>query len=278
MQDLGYYNGKVAPLNEMTVPMNDRACYFGDGVYDAAYSRRYRIFALEEHIRRFFRNAESIGIRIPMGKQELFALLNELVRKVDTDENFVYFQVSRGTERRRHDYTEREGNLWVMITPRKIDESDGKATCITVEDTRFLHCNIKTLNLLPSVLAAQKAKEAGADEAIFHRGGRVTECSHCNVHILQNGTLITPPADHLILAGVGRAHLMRAAAQFGMEVVERPFSVQEMLLADEIMLTSAGIPCKGVGKIDGVAVGGKDAARLQDIKNYLCEEFNEETR
>ena len=114
MENLGYYNGKFGPLEEMTVPMNDRVHWFGDGVYDAGPCRNYNIFAIDEHIDRFFNSAALLDIVMPVTKQELKDLLNDLVKKVDTGDLFVYYQVTRGTGIRDHAYTEGPGNLWVM--------------------------------------------------------------------------------------------------------------------------------------------------------------------
>src|SRR5699024_4867094 len=108
---------------------------------------------------------------------------------------------------RNHAFTEGAGNLWVMLKPAEISDGIEPIKLITMEDTRFLHCNIKTLNLIPSVMASEKAKEAGCQETIFYRkGGRVTECAHSNCHILKDGKLYTAPTDNLILPGIARAH------------------------------------------------------------------------
>ena len=113
MKTLGYYNGTYDELDRMMVPMNDRVCYFGDGVYDAGPCRNYHIFAIDEHIDRFFNNAALLEIRMPCTKAELKALLQELVQKLDTGDLFVYYQVTRGTGMRDHPFTEGTGNLWV---------------------------------------------------------------------------------------------------------------------------------------------------------------------
>ena len=106
MKNIAYYNGKTAPIEEMMVPMNDRACYFGDGVYDATYCRNYKIYMLDAHIDRFFSSAAQLDIVIPHTKAELAELLSELVRKVDCPEQFVYWQVTRADEgkNRNHNY------------------------------------------------------------------------------------------------------------------------------------------------------------------------------
>ncbi|NMC58044.1 MAG: D-amino acid aminotransferase, partial [Candidatus Methanofastidiosa archaeon] len=102
MKNLGYYNGEYDLIENMKIPMNDRVCYFGDGVYDATYSRNHNIFALDEHIDRFFNSAGLLQIKIPYTKDELKALLKEMVKKVDSGEQFVYWQVTRGTGMRNH--------------------------------------------------------------------------------------------------------------------------------------------------------------------------------
>ena len=215
MKTLGYYNGTYDELDRMMVPMNDRVCYFGDGVYDAGPCRNYHIFAIDEHIDRFFNNAALLEIRMPCTKAELKALLQELVQKLDTGDLFVYYQVTRGTGMRDHPFTEGTGNLWVTLKPAAPPQLAEKIRLITVEDTRFYHCNIKTLNLIPSVMASQRAKEKGCQEAVFHRGDRVTECAHSNCHILKDGRLITAPLDNLILPGIARAHLINICEKSG---------------------------------------------------------------
>ena len=102
MKNLGYYNGKFGLLEEMTVPMLDRVCYFGDGVYDATYSRNHKIYNLDAHINRFFNSAKLLEINIPHTKEEMKEILSEMVRKVDDGEQFVYWQVTRGTGIRNH--------------------------------------------------------------------------------------------------------------------------------------------------------------------------------
>jgi D-alanine transaminase len=149
--------------------------------------------------------------------------------------------------------------------------------CITLEDTRFYHCNIKTLNLLPNVIATQKTVEAGMDEAILHRGDIVTECAHSNISILKDGTLITHPADNLILAGTGRAHLLEACKKLGISIVERNYTVDELMNADEILITSASALCMRVLEVDQQAVGGKASATVKALQDDLLRDFLEKT-
>ena len=277
MKTLGYYNGTYDELENMKIPMNDRVCFFGDGVYDAGPSHNYRIFALDEHVDRFFNSAAMLRIQMPCTKEELKTLLKDLVKKMDTGDLFVYYQVTRGTGIRNHEFTDGPGNLWVTLKPAPVPSIWEKINLITVEDTRFFHCNIKTLNLIPNVMAAQRAKEEGCGEAVFHRGDRVTECAHSNCHILKGGRLITAPADQLILPGIARAHLIRMCEKLEIPVDERPFTVAEMMGADEVLVTSSSKFCLSAGQIDGIPVGGKAAGLLERLQSALEEEFLRET-
>ncbi|WP_160672285.1 D-amino acid aminotransferase [Clostridium sp. C8-1-8] len=279
MENLGFYNGEYDLIENMKIPMNDRVCYFGDGVYDATYSRNHKIFALDEHIDRFYNSAGLLSIKIPYTKEELKGLLQEMVKKVDCGEQFVYWQVTRGTGMRNHIFPEEniKANIWIVLTPRNIKDMSKKIKLITIEDTRFLHCNIKTLNLLPSVMAAQKTEEAGCDEAIFHRGDRVTECAHSNVSIIKNGVFKTAPADNLILPGIARAHIIKMCKKFNIPVDETPFTLKELMEADEVIVTSSGQFCMSACEIDGKPVGGKASEVVERLQNALLEEFLEET-
>ena len=274
MKRLGYYNGVYGPLEEMTVPMNDRVSWFGDGVYDAGPCRNYHIFALDEHVDRFFRNAAALQIEMPVSKEELKDTLNRLVHELDTGNLFVYYQVTRGTGVRKHAFTEGPGNLWITMNPAEIADGHVPIRLVTTEDTRFFHCNIKTLNLIPSVMAAQKAELAGCQEAVFYRpGGRVTECAHSNVHILSGGVLYTAPTDNLILPGIARAHLLRACEALEIPYREEAFSLTELFDADEVIVTSSSNLCLRAEQIDGRSVGGKDPALYERLRKYLLEEF-----
>jgi len=273
VKNLGYYNGKIGLIEEMSVPMNDRAGYFGDGIYDATYSRNHIIYALDEHIDRFYNSARLVGMEVPMTKEALADLLCDLVRRVDDGEQFVYWQLTRGTSPRNHAFPDVTPNLWVMLKPAAVKDTYQPIKLITMEDTRFLHCNIKTLNLLPNVLAAQRAESSGAHEAVFHRGDRVTECAHSNVHIIKNETFITAPTDNLILPGIARAHLIRTAKALGYAVEERPFTVSELMAADEVIISSAGSFCLAAAEVDGIPVGGRAPVMLRRMQDALVEDW-----
>ena len=279
MENLGYYNGRYDLLENMTVPMNDRACYFGDGLFEVAYCRNYKIYALDEHMDRMYDSAAALGINIPHTKEEFSAIIYDMVNKLDSDEQHVYWQVSRGTQPRNHaPAADMVANVWIMLRPMKLKDIYTTMKVITLEDTRFFHCNMKTLNLIPTVMASAAAEAAGADEAVFHRNGRVTECAHSNVSIiLSDGSLKTAPADNLILPGVARAHLIKTCREFGIPVREEPYTLDELMGADEIIVTASGTLCRPICEVDGVRVGGKAPELLKKLQDALLGDFMAKT-
>lgn len=273
MEDLGYYNGKYAPLDEMMVPMNDRVCYFGDGVYDATHCANHKILFIDEHIDRFFNSAGLLRISLPYTKEELKDILNDMVSKVDGDSMFVYWQATRGTAPRNHAFPKVPSNLWIMIRPSTLKDFNERIKLTSMEDTRFLHCNIKTLNLIPSVMASEKASEEGCDETIFHRGNIVTECAHSNVSILKDGVLKTHPTDHYILPGIARAHIIKMCKKLGIPVDETPFTMEELKDADEVIVSSSSNFCMIAGSLHGKPIGGKDPELINKLQEKLIEEY-----
>lgn len=130
--------------------------FFGDGVYDATVGANGKVYLMQDHLDRFYTSARALDIHIPMLKDELGRLLTDLLAKVDGTTHFVYWQVTRGIETRNHVYAEDlPGKLWVSIRQNHLNDPDVPIKLNTEEDTRFYHCNIKTLNLLPSVAATQ---------------------------------------------------------------------------------------------------------------------------
>lgn len=280
MRNLGFYNGTVGLIEDISIPMLDRGMYFGDGVYEATFTINHNIFALNEHIDRLYRSAALVDIKIPYTKNELKVILKDLVRMVDDDKQFVYWQITRGTAPRKHNYSnELEGNLYITLTPyNDIGNFKKKLKVITIEDTRFLHCNIKTLNLMVNVMASQKAAEAGCDEAIFHRGNIVTEASHSNVHIIKGGKLKTHPTDNLILPGISRMHILEICKKCNIKVVEEPFTLDELMDADEILISSSSKVVIDVNEINGKHVGGKNYKIVKLIQDEYMKKIIEETK
>jgi D-alanine transaminase len=279
MENLGYYNGKYDLIENMQIPMLDRVCWFGDGIYDATYSHNHNIFDLDAHLDRFYNSARLLDITIPVSRKELAKLLSELVLKVDSGDQFVYMQVTRGSGLREHVYEENiKGNLWITLTPSSISDTYKPIDVITYEDKRFHYCNVKTLNLIPSCLAATSANRANCQEAIFVRDNIVTECAHSNVSIFKNNAVITHPLNDEILPGTARLRLLAFAKKLGYAVEERNYTIDELMNADEIVVHSTGSFCIPVKTVNGVKVGGKAPEMLKKIQDTLVEDFYNMTK
>jgi len=277
---VGYYNGTIGPLEEMTVPMMDRALYFGDGIYEATCVSNGIPFALDEHLDRMYNSLRLMEIPFTMEREQVRA---ELQKVIDAAEpcpiQLLYWQISRGVAPRNHPFPADDVRpaMMAFIKPHAMKSMDKAYRLISMEDIRFKMCNIKTLNLIPSVLANQRAVEQGCDEAVFHRGERVTECAHSNISILKDGVLRTAPTDELILPGITRKHLLTLAQEFGISTAEQPFTMKELMDADEVIVTSSSALCMKTESIDGIPVGGKDPVRLKLLQDAYAEKFRKET-
>ena len=278
MQAIAYYDGKIGAPEELMVPFNDRVHFFGDGVYDATVGANGKVYLLRDQLDRFYTSAKALDIHIPMEKAALGELLTDLLGKVDGTTHFVYWQVTRGINDRNHVYPEgMPGKLWVMIRPNHLNDPDVPIRLVTAPDTRFYHCNIKTLNLIPSVMAAQDAARRGVQETVFHRDGIVTECAHSNVSILKNGVFYSHPNDELILRGIAKTHMIQACYRLGIQVMEKPFTLDELRDADEIIVTSSSNFCLHACELDGAPAGGKDPATLKAIQDAVLQEYYDYT-
>lgn len=280
MKDIAYYNGKIGRIDEVQAPITDRGLYFGDGVYDAAMVRNKKIFALDDHLDRFYNSLSLLRIEPPMERSELAATLNDLVSRLDTDApHMLYWQSTRAAAHRKHAFPAgAKATLMAFAEACPLDRHDHPYKLITVEDTRFLHCNIKTLNLIPSVIAYQRCIEQGCQETVFHRGERVTECAHSNILIIKDGVLCTPPRDNLILPGITLKHLLMLAEKNGIPTSEAPFTMQELADADEIIVSSSGGLCIQAVELDGKPIGGKDPKTLKTLQDAYAEFYAEDTK
>ena len=274
MDCIAYYDGTIGAPDELVVPFNDRSHFFGDGIYEAAMAAGGTIFALDDHLDRFYSSAVPFDIRIPLPKDELASLLTDLLAKVDDGMKLVYWQVTRGIAPREHAYDENMvGKLWVMIRPEKLVDPSVPLKLISMEDRRFGYGNVKTLNLMPAVKYSQAALAAHADEAVLHRDGVVTECAHSNVSILKDGVFYSHPNDEHILRGIAKTHLIQACYRESVPVVERAFTLDQLEDADEIIVTSSSNLCTFANQLDGKPVGGRDPQTLGKLRRAVYQDF-----
>lgn len=274
MKNLGYYNGRYGLLEYMSVPMLDRSITFGDAVYESVYARNYILYRIDEHIDRFFDSCGKMDIRLSFTKNKLKDIIFDLNAKVDSHEQMIYWQASRGTQLRSHVYDgDLIANLLIMIFPRSIYPPEKKIKMITAADTRHDYCHIKNGNLLTNTIERTRAAREGCDEVIFIRDNSVTECSHSNIAILKDGVLITAPVGNSVLNGIARKHLIEKCKNSGIKTEERFFTVAEMKNADVVINCSAGALCNEVESIDGEKVGGKGGELFDTLQKSIFDDF-----
>src|SRR5690625_4579238 len=212
------------------VNIEDRGYQFGDGVYEVIGVYEGKPFMLDEHMERLKRSAREIQLSLPYSTDQLKSKLVELVAINKLGEGIIYMLVSRGTASREHYFPDADVSPITIAYTREEErmtatEEQG-ATAVLTEDIRWLRCDIKTLNLLPNVLAKQKAVENNAIEAILHSGETVTEASASNVFIVKDGELFTHPANNYILSGITRKKIIQLCETLGIKVNEETFTVR----------------------------------------------------
>ncbi len=269
MKRVGYYNGKIGNIDEMMMPVCDRSVFFGDAVYEAVLVLNHKPFTLDLHLTRLYNSLNLTHIPFAMSKEELTKEVDKVIEASDATCSMLYIQVTRGAAPRKHEYPANAvPNLIMSVTPLTLPDKDKKASLLTMEDQRFKYCNIKTTNLLPNVFAAQKATDAGATEALQHRGDRLTEAAHSSILMIKDGTVVMPPLDELILPGITRLIIEQLCQENHIPTETRIISVDEVFNADEIILCSTTKNIVYVYTIDGKPVGGKNqplAKRLQEL-------------
>lgn len=273
MSGIVYYNGKFDAWEKTKIPLTDRGLFFGDGVYDMAIGRGGKIYQCRKHVKRLLNNAALIGIEQFINEDELVNLLEECVKRSCLFEYTIYFHITRSSSKRIHTAYKAGANLMVAVDDFKISCPKDTVSLIGYEDKRYHYCNIKTLNLLPSVLAASEADARGCDEAVFHRGNIVTECAHSNVFIMNDGSLITHPNCELILPGITAENLICVANETGIRVIRRAFTMQEAYSADELIITSTTRFARIADMLDGVRIGGNDRETAVMLCNKVYENF-----
>ncbi len=233
-----FYNGEFYKSSDLRIPITDRGLFFGDGIYEALIGKHGGIYLEEDHFDRFFRNAEIMDLHPNFSREELSGWLREIILRSGLSEYFIYFQLTRYSEERTHSYASKKSNLLITVREHTTPDRNTRLKLITEEDKRHLMCNVKTLNLIPAVLASKRAESLACDEAVFIRDGYVTECAHSNISIIKNGILITHPTDNLILPGITRKRMLFLAERLGIPYKESPFTKAELISSDAAIVTS----------------------------------------
>ena len=258
MPRIAYVNGRYIDHRKAAVHVEDRGYQFADGVYEVCEIARGFIVDAERHLDRLDRSLSELAMDWPIHRSALMVVIREVVRRNRVRDGLVYLQVTRGVAPRDHVFPA-STRPSLVVTAKKIDQDKVRLRAetgmkvITVPENRWDRVDIKTVGLLPNVLAKQKAKEAGAHEAWFvDPDGTVKEGASTNAWIVtQDGVLVTRPADHGILRGITRTTLFDVAASLGLRIEERAFTVEEALAAREAFLSSATTLATSIVAIDG---------------------------
>lgn len=261
MSRISYVNGQYVPHRAALVHVEDRGYQFADGVYEVVAVHKGKLVDEAGHLDRLERSLRELRIPLPMSRGALRIVMRELLRRNGLRQGIIYIQVTRGVARRDHPFPTAATPSVVMTAARKPapDESvleTGKKA-ISVPEIRWERCDIKSVSLLPNVLAKQAAREAGAHEAWFvDRAGVVTEGSSTNAWIVnRDGDLVTRPTGNEILSGITRASVMRLAREEGIRLVERSFTLEEAKEAREAFITSATSYVLPIVQIDDAVIG-----------------------
>lgn len=263
MSRIAYVNGRYLPLAQASVNVEDRGYQFADGVYEVCEVKGGRLVDERRHLERLGRSLSELRIVMPMAVESLGVILREVVRRNRVRWGVVYLQITRGVSRRDFAFPSPNTRPSIVVTARNLDlanvekrAADGVAV-ISVPETRWGRVDIKSVSLLPNVLAKQAAREHGAYEAWFvDKQGFVTEGSSSNAWIVtKNGTVVTRQVDTAILKGITRTVVLDIIAAEGLKLDVRPFTIDEAQQAREAFITSASQTVMPVVKIDGRPVG-----------------------
>ena len=261
MARIAYVNGRYVPHREAAVHVEDRGYQFADGVYEVIAVRAGRFVDAGPHLDRLDRSLRELRIEPPMGRSSLTHVLSEIRRRNRIDNGIIYLQATRGVARRDHPFPAESETALVVTGSRRPPPDPGiletGVDTISVPDNRWKRCDIKSVSLLPNILAKQTAREAGAYEAVFvDEQGFVTEGGSTNVWIVTpGGELLTRELDHGILAGVTRGTVVKLAESLGLSFAERRFTIEEARRAREAFVTSATSYVTPVVRIDEAVIG-----------------------
>jgi D-alanine transaminase len=259
MPDIGFVNGWFTPLDEATVSVEDRGFQFGDGIYEVIRTYHGEPFQLDAHLARLERSAKAIELSLPWSVQQWATHVRDGITRSGYAESKVYLQLTRGAAPRDHVFPAAAKPTAVM-TVREMKPLDpilqaSGVSVMTMDDWRWGRCDIKSVNLLPNIMARQKAKQAGAFEAVFIRNGQVTEGAVSNAMMVKAGRVFTAPEGEQILSGVTRTIVLELARKEGLPVEERFVTLDELLRADEIFLTGTTVEVLPVIRVDGKPIG-----------------------
>jgi D-alanine transaminase len=277
MERISFVNGEFLPHSQCFVHIEDRGFQFADGVYEVILFKNTKLIDFDWHAQRLFRSLGELQIKFSQDQNWLEKMILELFAKNNLAEGSVYLQITRGWVSRQQGIPkDLNPTITATVSPLKPSNHNESIKAITHPDIRWERCDIKSTALLASSWIRQKAFDAGADDAILVRDGFVTEATFANVFIVDEyGSLITREANNFILCGITRNRIIDLARKYGIRVVERKFSAQEMMNAKEVFLSSTTLFVRPVSNIDGNIIEDGRVGEVSKCLLNLYQEFLE---
>jgi D-alanine transaminase len=271
--ELIWQNGRVSELASATAHIEDRGHQFADGVYEVIRVYNGNPFTLTEHLERLARSADGIRLFVPLPLEALAAEIRTLISRAQLRDGMIYLQLTRGIAPRNHVFPQAVTPTLYFYTralpPVPTPGTAPGAKLVTVDDERWKRCWVKSIALLPNVLAKNFAVEAGADEALFVEDGRISECSASNLFAVGRGVLVTAPVGPKVLPGITRQLLLELATELSIPVAERYPTEYECRCGEELFITSTTREISWVSHINNVQVYSSPGEITQRLHRAL---------
>lgn len=276
-----YLNGEYLKLQDAKISVLDRGFIFGDGVYEVVPAYQRTPFCMDEHLARLSRSLAALSIKNPYALERWKEIISKLIQSHPAEDQFVYFQITRGVAKRDHAFPSNvEPTVFAMTTafsPPAGQMLEQGVCAITTIDNRWLRCEIKSISLLGNVLKRQEAVQAGVVEVIMFRDGLMTEGSAANIYAVIGGKVIAPPKDNKILAGIRYGLMQRLCDAAEVVYEQRQVNKAELLSADEILMSSATKEILAITQVDEKPVGqGASAGKPGPVWKKLYNAYQQE--
>ena len=276
MPSIAYVNGRFSPIADAVVSVEDRGFQLGDGIYEVLRTHGGRLHATPEHMRRLFRSLDAIQLKHSFTAAGLEKIIREAVKRAGFGDSLVYLQITRGATKRTKEFPKGiEPTLVITVHELQLPAPalrERGVAIMTAEDIRWQRCDIKTVCLLPNVLASNKAISAGCFEALFvEKDGTVNECASANIFIVASGTVATPALGTRLLGGITREEVIALARKNSVLMEERRVTLDELLAADEVFLTGTTAEILPIVKVnDRRIAAGKPGPVTQRLHELYC--------
>ena len=276
MPNFAFINNKFINFKSAKIHIEERGLQFADSVYEVIAVLENNLIDLDFHLKRLKYSLRELEIKFTINKKNLNNIFLNLIKKNKTSNGIIYLQVTRGIQFREHKYQKDLTPTFIVYTRNKTFNLPGKnftgVNTITYQDLRWKRRDIKTVNLLPNIIAANMAKKKNAYEAILIQNGKVTEGTSSNIWIIKRNNLITHPANSDILKGVTRTSLLKIIKKTKLKLIEKQFTHKQLINADEVFLTSSGSFITPILKIDNKKINN---GKIGNITLKLAEMYTE---